>query len=73
MRARSRALDYWVALSNADQWVALAPNTADNIVEVCREAFRTLSMDKELLDLSERISGGFTRIMARDFEGLVQT
>jgi hypothetical protein len=30
-------------------------------------------MDKELLDLRERISGGFTPIMARDFEGLVQT
>jgi hypothetical protein len=68
-----RALDYWVALSNADKWVALAPNTPDEIVGAYREAFRKLSADKELLDLSERISDGFTPIMAHDFEGLVQT
>jgi hypothetical protein len=68
-----KALDYWIALSNADKWVALAPNTADDVLEVYREAFRRLSTDKELLDLSARISDGFTPIMASEFEGLVQT
>jgi hypothetical protein len=68
-----KALDYWIALSNADKWVALAPNTADDVLEVYREAFRRLSTDKELLDLSSRISDGFTPIMAGDFEGLVHT
>jgi hypothetical protein len=60
-------------LSNADKWVALAPNTPDEIVQAYRDAFRKLSMDKELLDLSERISDGFKPIMAHDFKGLVQT
>jgi hypothetical protein len=68
-----KALDYWVALSNADKWVALAPNSADAIVEAYREAFRRLSTDKELLDLSEKISDGFTPIMAHDFESVVRT
>ena len=68
-----KALDYWVALSNADKWMALAPNTPDDIVETYREAFRKLSVDPELLDLGERISDGFKPIMVRDFEGLVRT
>ena len=68
-----KALDYWIALSNADKWVALAPHTANNILETYREAFRKLSSDKELLDVGERISDGFSPIAARDFEGLVRT
>jgi tripartite-type tricarboxylate transporter receptor subunit TctC len=68
-----RAYQYWIAASNADKWLGLAPNTPDPIVATYRTAFVQISKDRDFLDRGEKISDGFVPLSASDTEALVRT
>lgn len=68
-----KAFDYWLALSSVDKWLGLAPGTPDEILQVYRAAFTKFSVDKEFLELGDKISDGFGPIAADDVEAFVRT
>jgi hypothetical protein len=67
-----KAFDYWAALASSDKWFGLAPGTSADIVEAYRDAFRKSGADKELLELSERISDGFIPMVPADVQNVVR-
>jgi tripartite-type tricarboxylate transporter receptor subunit TctC len=68
-----KSFDYWIAMNTADKWLALAPGTPDNIVEIYRQAFTKMSKDKEFLEAGEKISDGFVPTSHKDVEAYIQT
>jgi tripartite-type tricarboxylate transporter receptor subunit TctC len=68
-----KSFDYWVAMNTADKWLALAPGTPDNIVEIYRTAFAKMSKDKEFLEAGEKISDGFVPTDHHDVEAYIKT
>ena len=67
-----KAFDYWVALSNVDKWLGLAPKTSDETLAVYRDVFRKFSADKEFMDSGEKLSSGFSVVAAEDVETFVR-
>src|SRR5204863_1814084 len=67
-----KAFDYWVSLNSVDKWLALAPGTPDNLVEIYREAYRKMVDDKEFMDRGQKISDGFEPIDGKDVELIAQ-
>jgi hypothetical protein len=68
-----KAYDYWEALNNGDKWLALPPETPDNVVEAYREAFKKAAADPEFRDRGEKISDGFEPMTSKDVELVAQT
>jgi tripartite-type tricarboxylate transporter receptor subunit TctC len=68
-----KSFDYWIAMNTADKWLALAPDTPDNIVEIYRRAFTKMSTDPEFLKSGEIISDGFVPASHKDVEAYIQT
>ena len=68
-----RAYDYWEALNNGDKWMALPPNTPDNIVAAYKDAFSKMSKDPEFLERGEKISDGFVPMTGEDIETVART
>jgi hypothetical protein len=51
-----QSFDYWMAMNIADKWLALAPNTPDEILQVYRDAFTKMAADPEFLnELQQRV------------------
>jgi hypothetical protein len=68
-----KAYDYWEALNNGDKWLALPPDTPENIVAVYREAFKKASADPEFREKGEKISDGFEPMTSVDVEIVAKT
>ena len=68
-----KAFDYWTALNNGDKYLALSPQTPDNILEAYREAFRKASVDKDFLERGDKISDGFQPMAADDVATIINT
>jgi tripartite-type tricarboxylate transporter receptor subunit TctC len=68
-----KAYDYWEALNNGDKWLALPPDTPENIVSVYRAAFAKAAADPEFREKGEKISDGFEPMTAQDVEIVAQT
>jgi tripartite-type tricarboxylate transporter receptor subunit TctC len=67
------SFDYWMAMNIADKWLALAPNTPDEILEVYRQAFVKMAVDPEFLAAGEKISDGFVPMSYKDVEDYIRT
>ena len=68
-----KSFDYWMAMNIADKWLALAPNTPDDILETYRQAFIKMAADPEFLKAGERISDGFFPMTYKDVEDYIRT
>ena len=67
-----KAFDYWVAGSNIDKWLGLAPLTPDAILAIYREVFRKFAADREFMESGEKLSSGFSVAAAEDVETFVR-
>lgn len=67
------AFHFWESRNAIEKWVALAPGTPDDIVEVYREAFRKMSQDPAFLNDGKKISEGFTAQSSTDLEFLIHS
>ena len=68
-----KSFDYWMAMNIADKWLALAPNTPDDILQTYREAFVKMAADQEFLKAGEKISDGFFPMNHKDVEDYINT
>jgi tripartite-type tricarboxylate transporter receptor subunit TctC len=68
-----KSFDYWMAMNIADKWLALAPNTPDEILKIYREAFTKMAADPEFLKAGAMISDGFFPMNSKDVEDYIRT
>jgi hypothetical protein len=68
-----KSFDYWLAMNTADKWLALHPDTPDNIVNIYRAAFDKMAADPEFLAEGERISDGFFPVGHTEVERYIKT
>jgi hypothetical protein len=67
-----KAFEYWVALSNVDKWLGLAPKTPDDTLAIYRDAFRKFAADKEFMEFGQKLSTDFSVLAADDVETFVR-
>lgn len=67
------AFAYWEAINALDKWLALPPDTPQEIIDTYRETYRKIAADPEFLKLGQRISAEFAPVGYQDIEGLVKT
>jgi hypothetical protein len=60
-------------MNTADKWLALAPDTPDEILNVYRQAFAKMATDPEFLENGEKISDGFLPVSHTDVESYIST
>ena len=68
-----KSFDYWMAMNIADKWLALAPGTPDEILNVYRDAFKKMAVDPEFVKAGEKISDGFFPMTYKDVEDYINT
>jgi len=68
-----KAYDYWEALNNGDKWLALPPDTPENIVAVYKAAFAKTAADPEFREKGEKISDGFEPMTDQDVTLIAKT
>jgi hypothetical protein len=68
-----KAFDYWLAISFADKWLALPPETPARLVETYRGAFAKVSTDAQFINQGEHLSDGFVIMNHSDVRNFVQT
>jgi tripartite-type tricarboxylate transporter receptor subunit TctC len=68
-----KSFEYWLAMNTADKWLALAPDTPDDILEIYRQAFTKMAADPEFLSNGEKISDGFFPMTYKDVEDYIRT
>lgn len=65
------AFAYWKSIMTTDKWVALAPGTPAEVVEVYRDAFEKVSADKELLAAGTKIKEDLIPIDHQEMKALI--
>jgi len=68
-----KAFDYWSVFNSADKWLALAPDTASDVLATYRNAFQKMSGDPQLRAEGETISDGFAPEAASDVTMIVKS
>jgi tripartite-type tricarboxylate transporter receptor subunit TctC len=68
-----KSFEYWIAMNTADKWLALAPDTPQEILNVYRQAFTKMAADREFLENGEKISDGFLPVSHTDVESYIST
>jgi tripartite-type tricarboxylate transporter receptor subunit TctC len=67
------AFDYWEGINTLDKWMALPPDTPDEIVKVYRTAFRQAVKDSAFIERGRKlISEDFAPVMPEDQERLIR-
>jgi tripartite-type tricarboxylate transporter receptor subunit TctC len=66
-----QAFDYWEAINGLDKWLALAPDTPDDIVATYRAAFDKAVADPDFATMGKRISDDLAPMSHQSVEYLV--
>jgi len=67
------AFHFWESRNAIEKWVAPAPGTPDDIVNVYREAFSKMSKDPAFLNDGKKISEGLSPQSSGDLEFLIHS
>ncbi len=68
-----KSYEYWLAMNATDKWVALAPDTPKNILDVYLATYAKMSKDPDFLKQGRAMSEGFEPQSAQDVMQLVKT
>ena len=72
-KVEQQSFAYWVNLNLVDKWLALPPDTPDDIVEAYREAYQQTMRDPEFIARSKNLSEEFEAQTAAQVKQLIDT